>query len=261
MEVSLVGKKALVGGSSKGIGFGIAKQLAESGASVCLMARDVKKMKEIVQTLPSTNSQEHSYLVVDFSDFNSFKNIIEDYLNETQIDILINNTQGVPAGNSLSKSIDDYQKAIDVLLKCVVNTSSLAIIKMKEKGWGRIINLTSISVKEPLNYLVLSNSIRAAVVTWGKSLSVDLAPFGVTVNSIITGFIDTEHLAHLNEQKSKNMNIPVSEILDGIKKSIPSNRLGKPSEMGELATFLASDKASYITGTAIPIDGGFLRSI
>ena len=260
MEVSLVGKKALVGGSSKGIGYGIAKQLAESGASVCLMARDVKKMKEIVQTLPSTNSQEHSYLVVDFSDFNSFKNIIEDYLNENQIDILINNTQGVPAGNALSKSIDDYQKAFDVLFKCVVPTSSLAINKMKEKGWGRIINLTSISVKEPLNYLVLSNSIRAAVVTWGKSLSVDLAPFGVTVNSIITGFIDTEHLAHLNEQKSKNMNIPVSEILDGIKKSIPSNRLGKPSEMGELATFLASDKASYITGTAIPIDGGFLRS-
>ena len=260
MEISLVGKKALVGGSSKGIGYGIAKQLAESGASVCLMARDVVKMQEIVQTLPSTNSQEHSYLVVDFSDFNSFKNIIEDYLNENQIDILINNTQGVPAGNSLSKSIDDYQKAFDVLFKCVVHTSSLAINKMKEKGWGRIINLTSISVKEPLNYLVLSNSIRAAVVTWGKSLSVDLAPFGVTVNSIITGFIDTEHLAHLNEQKSKNMNIPVSEILDGIKKSIPSNRLGKPSEMGELATFLASDKASYITGTAIPIDGGFLRS-
>ena len=261
MEISLVGKKALVGGSSKGIGYGVAKQLAESGASVCLMARDVKKMKEIVQALPSNDSQEHSYLVVDFSDFKSFKNIIEDYLNQNHIDILINNTQGVPAGDSLSKSIDDYQKAFDVLFKCVVHTSSIALNKMKNKGWGRIINLTSISVKEPLNYLVLSNSIRAAVVTWGKSLSVDLAPFGITVNSIITGFIDTEHLAHLNEQKSKNMNIPVSEILNGIKKSIPSNRLGKPSEMGELAAFLSSDKASYITGTAIPIDGGFLRSI
>ncbi|SUZ70564.1 uncharacterized protein METZ01_LOCUS23418 [marine metagenome] len=261
MDVSLVGKKALVGGSSKGIGYGIAKQLAESGASVCLMARDVKKMKEIVQTLPSTNSQEHSYLAVDFSDFKSFKNIIEDYLKSNHIDILINNTQGVPAGDSLSKSIDDYQIAFDVLFKCVVHTSAIALKRMKDKGWGRIINLTSISVKEPLNYLVLSNTIRAAVVTWGKSLSVDLAPFGITVNSIITGFIDTEHLAHLNKQKSKNLNIPVSEILDGIKKSIPSNRLGKPSEMGELATFLASDKASYITGTAIPIDGGFLRSI
>ena len=248
MEVSLVGKKALVGGSSKGIGYGIAKQLAESGASVCLMARDLKKMQQIIESFPSNKYQQHSYLVVDFSDFKSFKNIIEDYFNENDIDILINNTQGVPAGDSL-------------LFKCVVHTSSIALKRMKYKGWGRIINLTSISVKEPLNYLVLSNTIRAAVVTWGKSLSVDLAPFGITVNSIITGFMDTEHLAHLNEQKSKNLNIPVSEILDGIKKSIPSNRLGKPSEMGELATFLASDKASYITGTAIPIDGGFLRSI
>ena len=261
MKISLEGKSALVGGSSKGIGFGIAKQLAESGASVCLMARDEKKMKELVQSLPSNNSQEHSYLVVDFSDFDSFKNIIDEYLSERHVDILINNTQGVPAGNSLSKSIDDYQNAFDILFKCVVYTSSIALNKMKEKGWGRIINLTSISVKEPLNYLVLSNSIRAAVVTWGKSLSVDLAPFGITVNSIITGFIDTEHLAHLNEQKSNNMNIPVSEILEGIKKSIPSNRLGKPSEMGQLATFLASDNASYITGTAIPIDRGILRSI
>ena len=246
MKISLEGKSALVGGSSKGIGFGIAKQLAESGASVCLMARDEKKMKELVQSLPSNNSQEHSYLVVDFSDFDSFKNIIDEYLSERHVDILINNTQGVPAGNSLSKSIDDYQNAFDILFKCVVYTSSIALNKMKEKGWGRIINLTSISVKEPLNYLVLSNSIRAAVVTWGKSLSVDLAPLGITVNSIITGFIDTEHLAHLNEQKSNNMNIPVSEILEGIKKSIPSNRLGKPSEMGQLATFIASDKASYI---------------
>ena len=186
MKISLEGKSALVGGSSKGIGFGIAKQLAESGASVCLMARDEKKMKELVQSLPSNNSQEHSYLVVDFSDFDSFKNIIDEYLSERHVDILINNTQGVPAGNSLSKSIDDYQNAFDILFKCVVYTSSIALNKMREKRWGRIINLTSISVKEPLNYLVLSNSIRAAVVTWGKSLSVDLAPLGITVNSIIT---------------------------------------------------------------------------
>ena len=131
MRISLEGKSALVGGSSKGIGFGIAKQLAESGASVCLMARDEKKMKELVQSLPSNNSQEHSYLVVDFSDFDSFKSIIDEYLSERHVDILINNTQGVPAGNSLSKSIDDYQNAFDILFKCVVYTSSIALNKMK----------------------------------------------------------------------------------------------------------------------------------
>ena len=258
MKIDLTGKKALVGGSSKGIGLGIATELANSGASVCLMARNESRLKEIVAQLPSSNN--HSYLVVDFSKFEDFKIKIEEYVKNNQVDILINNTQGPPAGNSLSKNIDSYQEAFDLLFKSVVHTTSLVIPGMQKNKWGRIINVTSVSVKEPLNYLVLSNSIRSAVVAWAKSLSVDLGPDGITVNSILTGYFDTERIKELNKEKSKSLNISEAEVLDKMKSLVPASRLGQPKEYGYLISFLSSDNASYINGASIPIDGGLLKS-
>ena len=258
MKIELAGKKALIGGSSKGIGLGIASQLAESGASVCLMARNESKLKEIVNQLP--NSENHSYLVVDFSNLEEYKIKIEAYLENNQVDILVNNTQGPPAGNSLSKDIDSYQEAFDLLFKSIVYTTSLVVPKMQNNKWGRIINVTSVSVKEPLNYLVLSNSIRSAVVAWAKSLSVDVAKDGVTVNSILTGYFDTERIKELNKEKSKSLNISEEEVLEKMKSLVPVNRLGKTEEYGYLVSFLSSDKASYINGASIPIDGGLLKS-
>ena len=260
MKIDLSAKKALIGGSSKGIGLGIAKQLAESGASVCLMARNETKLKEIVSKLPSSENQNHDYLVVDFSNFDGFKIIIEEYVNKNRIDILINNTQGPPAGNSLSKNIESYQEAFDLLFKSVVYTTSLIVPKMLKNTWGRIINVTSVSVKEPLNYLVLSNSIRSAVVAWAKSLSVDVGKGGVTVNSILTGYFDTERIKDLNKEKSKSLNISEDEVLEKMKSLVPINRLGKTEEFGYLVSFLSSDKAAYINGASIPIDGGLLKS-
>jgi 3-oxoacyl-[acyl-carrier protein] reductase len=258
MKIDLSGKKALVGGSSKGIGLGIASQLAESGASVCLMARNKSKLEEIINQLP--NSENHSYLIVDFSNFEEYKIKIEAYLENNQVDILVNNTQGPPAGNSLSKDIDSYQEAFDLLFKSIVYTTSLIVPKMQKNKWGRIINVTSVSVKEPLNYLVLSNSIRSAVVAWAKSLSVDVGKDGVTVNSILTGYFDTERIKELNKEKSKSLNISEEEVLEKMKSLVPINRLGKTEEYGYLVSFLSSDKASYINGASIPIDGGLLRS-
>ena len=260
MKIELSGKKALIGGSSKGIGLGIAKQLAESGASVCLMARNETKLKEIVSKLPSSENQNHDYLVVDFSNFDGFRIIIEEYVDKNRIDILINNTQGPPAGNSLSKDIESYQEAFDLLFKSVVYTTSLIVPKMLKNKWGRIINVTSVSVKEPLNYLVLSNSIRSAVVAWAKSLSVDVGKDGVTVNSILTGYFDTERIKDLNKEKSKSLNISEDEVLEKMKSLVPINRLGKTEEYGYLVSFLSSDKAAYINGASIPIDGGLLKS-
>ena len=258
MKIDLTGKKALVGGSSKGIGLGIAIELANSGASVCLMARNESRLKEIVAQLPSPNN--HSYLVVDFSKFEDYKIKIEEYVKNNQVDILINNTQGPPAGNSLSKNINSYQEAFDLLFKSAVHTSSLVIPGMQKNKWGRIINVTSVSVKEPLNYLVLSNSIRSAVVAWAKSLSVDLGPYGITVNSILTGYFDTERIKELNKEKSKSLNISEAEVLDKMKSLVPASRLGRPEEYGYLVSFLSSDNAAYINGASIPIDGGLLKS-
>ena len=258
MKIDLSGKKALIGGSSKGIGLGIASQLAGSGASVCLMARNKSKLEEIINQLP--NSENHSYLIVDFSNFEEYKIKIEAYLENNQVDILVNNTQGPPAGNSLSKDIDSYQEAFDLLFKSIVYTTSLIVPKMQKNKWGRIINVTSVSVKEPLNYLVLSNSIRSAVVAWAKSLSVDVGKDGVTVNSILTGYFDTERIKELNKEKSKSLNISEEEVLEKMKSLVPVNRLGKTEEYGYLVSFLSSDKASYINGASIPIDGGLLRS-
>ena len=258
MKIDLTGKKALVGGSSKGIGLGIANELANSGASVCLMARNESRLKEIVGQLP--NSSNHSYLVVDFSKFEEYKLKIEEYVQNNHVDILVNNTQGPPAGNSLSKNIDSYQEAFDLLFKSVVHTTSLVIPKMQKNKWGRIINVTSVSVKEPLNYLVLSNSIRSAVVAWAKSLSVDLGPDGITVNSILTGYFDTERIKELNKEKSKSLKITETEVLDKMKSLVPASRLGRPEEYGYLVSFLSSDNAAYINGASIPIDGGLLKS-
>ena len=261
MNISLVDKKALVGGSSGGIGKAIAQQLAESGASVTLMSHSEEKLKKIVSKLPTHQGQQHQYVVVDFNDFEGYTKIIGSYFKNNSVDILVNNTQGPAAGGALEKNVNDYQVAFDLLFKTVVYTTELALKSMLENQWGRIINVASVSVKEPLSYLALSNSIRAAVVTWAKSLATDVGKSNITVNSILTGYFDTDRINQLNAKKAEQMGIPQSEVRQEMEAKVPVQRIGDPEEYGYLATFLASDKAAYITGTNIPIDGGLLRSL
>ena len=262
MEISLLGKRALVGGSSRGIGLAIAQQLAASGASVTVMARNAATLQKIIDEFPITyKEQQHQFLVVDFTDFEGYKETLTAYFQKMTIDILINNTQGPKAGTSLEKNISDYQEAFDVLFKSVVFTTQLALDHMKKQQWGRIINVASVSVKEPLSYLVLSNTIRAAVVTWAKSLATEIAPYKITVNNILTGYFDTERLAELNKKKAEQLGIPIAEVRDHMISQVPMKRIGDPKEYGFLATFLASEQAAYITGTSIPIDGGLLKGL
>ncbi len=261
MNISLKGKNALVGGSSKGIGEAIARQLAASGARVTLMARNEMRMKTIVSELDTEQGQQHQYLVVDFSDFESFKTTLTSYFKKNTVDILVNNTQGPQAGGALEKNVDDYQEAFDLLFKSVVLTTQLALPHMQQQHWGRIINIASISVKEPLNYLALSNSIRAAVVTWAKSLAYDVAKDGITVNSTLTGYFDTDRIAQLNSKKAEKLAISPDEVRANMEEQVPTKRIGKPDEYGYLVAFLASDQAAFITGTNIPIDGGLLKSL
>ncbi|RIV46786.1 SDR family oxidoreductase [Flagellimonas pelagia] len=261
MNISLKGRKALVGGSSKGIGEAIARQLAASGASVTLMARNETRMKTIVSELDTKQGQQHQYLVIDFSNFEGFKTTLTRYFKNNTVDILVNNTQGPQAGGTLEKNVADYQEAFDLLFKSVVFTTQLALPHMQQQHWGRIINVASISVKEPLNYLALSNSIRAAVVTWAKSLAYDVAKDGITVNSTLTGYFDTDRIAQLNSKKAEKLGISPDEVRSNMEEQVPMKRIGKPEEYGYLVAFLASDQAAFITGTNIPIDGGLLKSL
>ena len=261
MEIDLTGKFALVGGSTDGIGKAIATRLAASGASVCIMARNKSKLEKVVNELDTSRNQKHKFLEVDFSNYNLFSKSIKYFFETNHIDILVNNTQGPEGGSAMEKSIDDYQSAFDLLFKCAVKTSLLALTNMKDKKWGRIINVASISVKEPLNYLVLSNSLRSALVTWSKTLSVDIAKFNITINNVLTGYFNTERLKQLNSKKAEKLGINISKIEDKIKDTIPMKRFGNPEEYANLVCFLASEKSDYITGINIPIDGGFLKSL
>lgn len=257
MNIDLTNKNALVGASTQGIGLGIATELAKCGANVTLMARNEDKLKNSVASLAIINqNQKHHYLVADFSDFGSFKTIITDYFKENNIDILVNNTNGPEPGMALDKGIGDFQKAFDLLFKTVCEMTALALPYMIEQKNGRIINVSSLSVKEPINNLVLSNSIRSAVAAWSKSLSNEVAPHSITINNVLTGYFDTERIQKLIKVESEQTGKSLEEIKKARENKIPMKRLGKPEEYGHLVAFLASDYASYITGTSIPLDGG-----
>ena len=261
MNISLKGKNALIGGSSRGLGYAVARQLAISGASVTLMSRNEKKLKEIVVNLENETKIKHNYLIVDFNNFDSYKEKISTFLSDNPIDILVNNTQGPKPGDVESLSIEDYQNAFDLLFKSVVHTTSIALPFMKKNSWGRVLNMVSISVKEPLSYLALSNTIRGSVVTWAKTLANDVACDNITVNNILTGYFKTERIEELNFEKAKKLNISIDQVFDAMKNQVPMKRIGNPEEFGYLASFLCSDKASYITGINIPIDGGLIKSL
>ena len=261
MNISLKGKNVLVGGSSRGIGKAIAHQLAESGANITLMARNEEKLKAILLDLPTSVGQKHNYLLVDFNDFQDYKEKVSKFFESNNIDILVNNTQGPKAGGVMDVNISDYQEVFNVLFKSVVLTTQLALPQMIKNQWGRIINVASISVKEPLSYLALSNSIRAAMVTWAKTLATDIAQHQITVNSILTGYFDTERINDLNATKAQQLGISIDEVKTNMEQQVPMKRIGDPKEYGFLVAFLASEQASYITGTQIPIDGGLLKSL
>tara|TARA_B100000768_G_scaffold179199_1_gene196414 strand:- start:3506 stop:4291 length:786 start_codon:yes stop_codon:yes gene_type:complete len=261
MNISLKSKKALVGGSSKGLGNAVAYQLAMSGASVTLVSSNEERLIKTVDDLRNKTEINHDYLVVDYNNFEEYQKIIKEYLDTNPIDILINNTQGPKGGDVMNVSIDDYQKSFDLLFKSVVFTTMLALENMKKNKWGRIINMASVSVKEPLSYLAMSNTIRAAVTTWAKTLSNDLGPFNITVNNILTGYFNTERINELNSDKAKKLNIDVEEVYNAMKELIPLKRIGEPKEFAYLLTFLASENSAYINGANIPIDGGLIKSL
>lgn len=261
MIIDLKGYHAVVGGSTRGLGLAIAQQLAESGATITLIARNQARLEQARDSLSVKNGQKHDFLEVDFLKFDTFKERTNRFFKDKKIDILVNNTNGPQAGTVEQKATEAYQEAFDLLFKTYHHLTHLLLDGMKERGFGRILNVASVSVKEPMPNLVLSNSIRSAVVSWAKSLSEAVAPFGVTVNSILTGAFDTERIRELTENQVQGSGKSIEELMDARKAAIPAGRFGKPEEYGYLLTFLASPQAAYISGASIPIDGGASRGL
>jgi 3-oxoacyl-[acyl-carrier protein] reductase len=260
MNIILTNKNAMVGGSTQGLGKAIALQLAACGANITLVARNEEKLKNTIAQLDASQGQQHQYVVCDFSDYESYKTIITSFLATHPIDILVNNTNGPTFGGVLEKNADDYQATFDLLFKTVCTTTLAALPYMQKNGYGRIINLSSISIKEPLAHLTLSNTVRAAVINWAKTLATEVAKNNITVNNILTGYFDTERLNNIFEYQAEMKQVSAKIIKENMLAPMPMKRLGAPKEFGYLVAFLASEYAAYITGTNIPIDGGLLKS-
>lgn len=255
MIIDLSGKTALVCGSTQGIGRAIAYQLAQSGASVVLLARNASKLEDTVKNLPAKGLQTHHFLVADFADTATVEAACRQ-IAELHIDILINNTGGPAAGKASEALSAEFTAAFQAHL---INNHLLmqAVAPgMKSRGFGRIINVISTSVKVPLPNLGVSNTIRAAVGNWSKTLANELAPYGITVNNILPGATETERLSSIISNKSSKTGHALETIQQEMLSEIPAGRFGKPEEPAYAAAFLASDFAGYITGTNIVVDGG-----
>ena len=259
MNLSLRNKKAVVCGSTQGIGKAIAEELSRQGVNLTLIARDKEALENVVKKLDTSLGQSHDYLCVDFSDDN-FENKIND-LSSLNIDILINNTGGPASGPITDANPDDFLLAFKMHLLNNQLLIKKVIDNMKKNSFGRIINIISTSVKAPIPGLGVSNTIRAAVANWAKTLSLELGPYGITVNNVLPGFTSTNRLKSLIKKKSTILGKTVSEVESEMKNTVPLKRFGDASEVANAVAFLSSPAASYINGINLPVDGGRTASL
>lgn len=260
LKINLKGKRALVCGASQGIGEAVAHTLAGAGATVTLLARNKQRLEEVNQRLP-TLAEPHQFLVADFSKPEKLKRLIEEELTgNPEYHILINNTGGPAPGALINTEEDELTVAFQMHLVSAHMLTKKLYPSMKEAGYGRIVNIISTSVKEPIPNLGVSNTIRAAMANWAKTLSVELGEFGITVNNVLPGYTATSRLENLIQNKAKLTGITPEEITESMKASVPAKRFAEPSETAAAVAFLCSEAASYINGINLPVDGGRLHS-
>lgn len=261
-KMELLGKKAMVCGSTQGIGFASAKLMAERGASITLVARNAEKLNAAVSELDSSNGQSHGILVADFSKPNQLEEVLAQFVKDgNQMDILINNTGGPKGGPIINAETSEFLAAFNQHLICNHILVQALYPGMAESGSGRIINVISTSVKQPLNGLGVSNTIRGAVANWSKTLANELGEFNITVNNVLPGATNTGRLNSIAESKAGKTGQSVDDVLSGMAKLSPMQRIAEPEEVAEAIAFLASDRASYINGINVPVDGGRTKSL
>jgi 3-oxoacyl-[acyl-carrier protein] reductase len=261
MNIDLTGKRAYVGGASKGIGRACAEMLAELGASVTVAARSGDALDDVVQSLSTDAGQKHGRAVVDNDLPDELIARVRRELNGNPFHILVNNTAGPPGGPVFNAAPEEFEKAFQRHLICNQRLARLLVPGMQDAGYGRIVNIISTSVYEPIAGLGVSNTVRGAVASWAKTLAAELAPDGITVNNVLPGFTNTDRLKSLFENKAEKAGKSFEEIEKGALGLIPMGRFADPVEIANMVAFLASPAAGYVTGVSIPVDGGRTRSI
>lgn len=261
MNLDLSNKTAIICGSTQGIGKATAEEIAEMGANVILIARNEEKLKTVLGELPTDRGQAHDYLVADFSKADELKEKLDAFLPNRNVHILVNNTGGPAGGPANTADIDEFRIAFNMHLICNHILVQAVVDKMKNAGYGRIINVISTSVKQPLPNLGVSNTIRGAVANWSKTLANELGQFNITVNNVLPGATNTVRLKSIIENKASKTGSSYEEILEEMSNASPMKRIAQPEEVANAIAFLASPAASYINGINVPVDGGRTKSL
>jgi len=262
MDLGLRGKVALVAAASKGLGRAVAEELAAEGAQLAICSRDARAIEAVGRDIAAASGATVLARAADVSSTADIASFVDATLERFgRVDVLFTNSGGPPPGRFETLDAAAWQKAAELTLFAPVEFARRVLPRMKERRWGRILNVTSIAVKQPIENLMLSNSLRAAVTGWARTLANEVAPFGITVNNLMPGYTRTERVEELVQLAAKRDGISEEQATQRIVREIPIGRLAEPREFAALAAFLASERASYITATSIPADGGWIKTL
>lgn len=260
--LDFTGKRALVCGASKGIGKAVALLLAERGAEVVGLARSEEALKALMAELPTPVGQQHGWLTADFSSPTLLQTELQAFLaNQAPFQILVHNGGGPPPGPAHTASLEAFSLAFSQHLLSGQVLLQALLPGMKTAGYGRLINIISTSVRQPIPGLGVSNTVRAAVAAWAKTLADELGPMGITVNNVLPGFTQTERLTQIIENRAEKMGLSRELVALDMLAEVPVGRFAEARETAEAVAFLASEAAGYITGVSLPVDGGRLRPL
>ena len=261
MDLNLKNKNALICGGSAGIGEAAAQELASLGATITLVARNEEKLKASLKTLATQDGQQHEYIVADFTNPQLLKVKVTAATQNKKFHILLNNTGGPKGGPIFSADTSEFIKAFSMHLECNQILSQAVVPGMKTDNYGRIINVISTSVKQPIDGLGVSNTIRGAVASWSKTMANELGQFGITVNNVLPGFTATDRLASILSNAAKRFDGSEEKAEAFMKSVVPARRFAQPEEVANAIAFLASPAAGYINGINLPVDGGRTKSL
>lgn len=261
MDLNLAGRHALVCGASEGIGRATAHELALLGADVTVLARRAAVLQDVVAALPANGTQQHGWLAADVSHHEPLRAKVEALAAGRPVHILVNNTGGPPGGPAHAADVSAFLDAFNKHLVANQIIVQSVLAGMRAAGWGRIVNVISTSVKEPIANLGVSNTIRGAVASWAKTLAAELGAHGITVNNVLPGYTRTQRLDQILHDRAQATGKPQPDIAEGMLASVPAARFAEAAEIGAVIAFLCSPAAGYVNGVNLPVDGGRTKSL